>query len=113
MKVSELITGDLYGIDTNPRVCVVIWKNNEVSIPMAEHAVQWRSDKHCLKGKPALYCGPVSKPTHTNKQGHYKMHMFMIAGQLYYVPGEHIKNIYPYLELIRENKRGWESYEEE
>jgi hypothetical protein len=100
MRVRDLNPGELYTIDSDPRVVVVMWKGNFLQIVRSRRIVSWASklDKdEELKGKPALYCGPSKIPSNVFKQGSWRAYKFLINGDFYLVPGEHIQNISPFI----------------
>jgi len=100
MKVRDLSPGELYTIDVDPRVVVVMWRDNFLQIIKSRRAVQWtrnlKNDER-LKGRPALYCGPAKVPSNVFKQGSWRAYKFLINGDFYLVPGEHIQNISPFI----------------
>tara|TARA_R100001082_G_scaffold109455_2_gene86691 strand:+ start:614 stop:919 length:306 start_codon:yes stop_codon:yes gene_type:complete len=99
MKVKDLNPGELYAIDLDPRVVVVMWKDNFLQIIKSRRAIRWTQEfkgEEGLKGKPALYCGPSQVPSNVFKQGSWRAYRFLINGNFYLVPGEHIQNISPF-----------------
>jgi len=100
MKVGDLNPGELYFIDPDPRVVVVMWKDNFLQIVKSRQALEWvqrSKNDECLKGKPALYCGPFKVPSNVFKQGSWRVYKFLINGDFYLVPGDNIQNISPFI----------------
>ena len=98
MRVTNLTEGHLYAISEDPRICVILWKDNYIDIVKAIAHIGWRKDKGCLKGRPALYCGVTKIKSDIPKQGWWKAHRFLINGDHYNVHGDCIKNIFPFAE---------------
>tara|TARA_Y100000296_G_C5148582_1_gene245144 strand:+ start:886 stop:1188 length:303 start_codon:yes stop_codon:yes gene_type:complete len=98
MKVAALQAGQLYTIDADHRIVVVVAKGNLIDVVKARRAVRWKSDKRGLKGRPALYCGTVKRESQHYLQGWYRVHKFLINGEVYFVHGESMRNILPLTE---------------
>ena len=94
MKVKDLQAGQLYMVDPNPRVVVIVARGNFTDIVKARGAgPRWNIDKKCIKGRPALYCGPIKVDSTHHLKGWYKAHNFFINGAHYTIHGESIRNI--------------------
>ena len=93
MRVKDLQKGQLYTIDPADRVVVVIARGNFVDIVKARGRIRWNTDKKSLKGRPALYCGPIKVESGRCTKGWYKAHSFLINGERYTIHGDSMKNI--------------------
>jgi len=98
MRVAALQTGQLYTIDADYRVVVVVAKGNLIDVVKARRAIRWKRDKYALKGRPALYCGAVKRESPSYSQGWYRVHKFLINGEVYFIHGESMRNILPLTE---------------
>ena len=100
MRVKDLNEGELYAIRNEPNTLVILWKENFLQIVQNSYAARWRApEENGLKGRPALYCGATQVNSNSFKQGWWKAHRFLINGDFYFVPGEHIKNVLPFHEV--------------
>ena len=95
MKVKDLLAGQLYMIDPDPRIVVVVARGNYADIVKAQGNPRWNIDKRTLKGRPALYCGTVKVDSTHYSQGWYKAHSFLINGERYTIHGSSVNNICP------------------
>ena len=83
MKVKDLLAGQLYMIDPDPQVVVVVARGNHTDIVKARGMPRWNTDKKTLKGRPALYCGAIKVESSHYSQGWFKAHSFLINGERY------------------------------
>ena len=93
MKVKDLQEGQLYIIDTDSRVVVIVARENHLDIVKARGPVRWERDKKSLKGRPALYCGVEKRESDYCAQGWFKIHKFLISGEYYNIHGDSMRNI--------------------
>jgi len=95
MKVKDLQVGQLYAVDADYRVVVVVAKGNLIDVVKTRRPIRWKSDKRALKGRPALYCGTIKRESSHHLQGWYKVHKFLINGEAYFIHGDSMNNIVP------------------
>ena len=94
MKVKDLQAGQLYMVNPDPRVIVIVARGNFTDIVKARGAdPRWNIDKKCIKGRLALYCGPAKVGSTHYLKGWYKAHSFLINGERYTIHGESMRNI--------------------